>query len=155
MTPSNPLHYPRWVRLTPESEPVLVQNHLNHSALAGVAYDENACLVVLVAPEPDTVPEDTQMTSGLEPLLTPEEEEAQIAAAAGVPEPVVIEEPHAPSPEEAEDLGRPAEVVEDAAPFVPVEEEDLAAMFAKPAAEAATTEATEDEKPKRVRKGKE
>jgi hypothetical protein len=124
---SNPLHYPRWVRLTPESEPILVQNHQHHSALAGVEYDADANLVVRqpeAAPEPPIAPREPQMVSG---LLSIEEEERQIAEAAGERVEPVVDAAYIPTPAEQEDgleSGR----------FVPVDEEDLSAMFPPKAA---------------------
>lgn len=164
MTPSNPLHYPRWIRLTPESEPIIVQNHYHHSTMVGQEYDENAQLVV-TAPVPEPVPV-ASLTSVFrifdaslgqpvqqDPFLNPEEKEAAIEAAAGlVAGQIPVEEPHVPTEEEAEDLGRLVEL-EEAGAFTPVDDDELAGMFAKPAEEV--SDMAETDKPKRGRKAKE
>lgn len=38
---SNPQQYPRWITL-PSGDKAIVQNHIHHSALAGIEYDADA-----------------------------------------------------------------------------------------------------------------
>jgi hypothetical protein len=64
----NPLHYPRWI-VTQHGVRCVVNDHIQHSALTGLPFDENAQPVRAANP-PEVVEEDNES-----PVIVPEVEE--------------------------------------------------------------------------------